>query len=150
MSKTERFRTDHANLLTLVEQISTMLNKRELERDASHLRALLSKFLGNLKVHLAMEDHALYPELTVSEDLNLRTTAIRFKNEMGDLKMVVDGYAKRWDKAPTIQTNALEFIQETKKIFAALSKRIDKEDHELYPMADEVAKNRKSIFSKAS
>lgn len=150
MSKTERFRTDHANLLAIAQQITALLNKVELERDASAVRPLLSKFVGNLKVHLAMEDHALYPELANSEDLNVRTTAIRFKNEMGDLKSVVDAYAKRWDKAPTIQANALDFIQETKKVFAALAKRIDKEDNELYPMADNVAQARKSAFSKAS
>ena len=100
---------------------------------------LLSKLAGNLKVHLAMEDEAVYPMLLEHKDPEIRSLAQKYMIEMGGLKDAFIEYIDKWTKAFAIQQNPEEFVEATKGIFDALGKRIEKEDSELYILVDEAA-----------
>jgi len=57
---------------------------------------------------------------------------------MGGIGQAVKTYKEKWSSALEIQKEPNEFIKQTKGIFDALVKRIDKENNELYKTANEL------------
>lgn len=138
MVRTDMFRTQHEGIMEVAGQILSGLNPDELSRDASDLRSKLSKLLGKLQVHLAMEDKTLYPQLLQHENTMIKMTAKKYFDEMGGISNALKGYMSKWASPRLIQANPHEFIVETKAIFSTLSKRIEQENNELYPMVDKL------------
>ncbi len=138
MSKTKSFRDQHNDLLKIASEISAHLNVDELSNDASEVRSLLSKLLGKLSVHLSMEDKVLYPKLLRHSDERVKSMAKRFIDEMGSIGQAVKAYKKKWPSALQIQKDPSDFIEQTKGIFDALVKRIERENNELYKVVDEL------------
>lgn len=136
MASTKNFRDQHDRALAVAGQISALLNPTALRADASEVRQLLSQLAGALKVHLAMEDESLYPELARSADPKVSATARRFQQEMGGIKSALEAYLGKWPSTGAIQQNPDAFIADTKNVLAALAKRIEKENKELYPLAE--------------
>ena len=136
MSKTENFRRQHHEIRQVVRQLSAFLDRAELVRDADQVRLLLSELAGKLGVHLAMEDHALYPRLIHHEDAAVAALAAMYAEEMGGIKSAFMGYAHKWRAAKAIEAAPQEFIDETRGIVEALTERMTKEDAELYSLVD--------------
>jgi len=139
MSRTGDFRLKHQELFQVASEISALLKHDELSNDASKVRGLLSMLAGKLKLHLVMEDEHLYPDLVRHSNEKVRKLARKYIDEMGGIAGTFDEYMNRWVSAADIQNNAKGFIEETKAVFKALSKRIEKEDNELYPLIDNLA-----------
>ncbi|MCP4297723.1 MAG: hypothetical protein GY786_19155, partial [Proteobacteria bacterium] len=78
MGATKRFRDQHNDLLLIASEISLHLKAEYLSRDASETRLLVSKLLGKLSIHLAMEDKALYPQMLEHSDDRVRSMARKF------------------------------------------------------------------------
>ncbi len=138
MSKTQRFRDQHDDLLKIASEISVHLNVDELSNDASEVRSLLSNLLGKLTFHLSMEDKSLYPRLLEHSDERVKSIAKRFIDEMGSLGEAVNAYKNKWPSALLIQKDPSDFIVQTKGIIDALAKRIESENNELYKIVDEL------------
>ena len=81
----------------------------------------------------------MYPRLMESHDVAVRDTAAMFVKQMGGLRVVFQGYVKRWMSPESIQAEPGEFVAETRRIVEALEARIQNEDDQLYPLVDAVA-----------
>ncbi|MDH4229369.1 MAG: hemerythrin domain-containing protein [Nitrospirota bacterium] len=136
MAKTDRFREQHNELLKIAGQIVPYLKESTLSKDASAVRDLLSKLMGTLKVHLSMEDKSLYPRLVSHPDKKVSKLAKDFIAEMGGIAKAVTAYAGKWNTEERIRAEAATFIAETKGLFDALGKRIERENNQLYPLLD--------------
>lgn len=136
MDRTTSYRRQHSEMLNMANQMSRLLEPVSLGKDARVVRGLLSTLAGKLSVHLSMEDKSLYPNLLKSKDIRISSLAKQYVKEMGDIKEVFGAYIRNWPGPTAIQNNPIKFIEETKGIFEALQKRIDREDTELYPMVD--------------
>ncbi len=137
--KTERFRKDHEGILNLVEKLSGALDVASLKSNPASTCMILAKMSGRLKVHLTTEDRTLYPNLINSPDPDVRKVAERFFNEMGNIKEVVDKYLEKWISPNSLKANPERFIDETKRLIDALKNRIQRENDELYEIADQAA-----------
>lgn len=138
MSATKRYREQHDDMLSIASEISAHLNVDKLSNDANEVRSLLSKLLGKLGVHLAMEDKTLYPKLLDHPDESVKSMAKRFSDEMGGIGEAINAYKNAWPHPIAIQNDPSSFIEQTKGIFDALSKRIDRENNELYKIVDQL------------
>lgn len=136
MSKTERYRTQHGEIMRLAGDLERELVSKTLAADAGKAREVLSQLTGKLLVHLAAEDNLLYPQLLKSSESATRSVAERFSAEMKPISESFKSYASRWASARTIQTDAEGFVKETRAICKALGERIRREHAELYPLAD--------------
>jgi iron-sulfur cluster repair protein YtfE (RIC family) len=132
MGFTDKFRTQHNEILLVAQQMTAELKGAA---DAAALRKLLSNLAGKLNFHLAMEDEALYPRLMERKEADSKALANKFMTEMGGLGKVFRTYNEKW-QAAAIRTDPAGFAGETHAVFAALSKRIARENNELYPLAD--------------
>ena len=136
MKRTSTLSRQHGDLIEVVKTIAPLLSPEALSQDASEVRSLLSKLAGKLKIHLAMEDNSLYPELLQSSDPKVRAMAERFVSEMGGITEVFDAYLAKWAEKTLIQKDAAAFVRETEGLFVALGARIEREESELYPLLD--------------
>ncbi len=137
MAYTKKFRDQHDDLVERAMAISKLLNEEKLTQDATEIRDMLSGLLGKLKIHLAVEDKALYPQLKACGNHEVVAIALQYEKEMGGIGEFVANYSKKWGSALAIQENAKGFIDETHQLINALSSRIKKENDYLYKLADD-------------
>ncbi len=138
MAATQRYRTQHTELLALTDQILTLIAAGDIVGRVASVRALLSALAGKLSIHLAMEDKTLYPNLMLHHDPDIRALAARYSDEMGSLAEDFTQFNRRWLTAAHIEKSPTEFVTEATRIFAALSSRIEKEDQGLYRLVDAI------------
>ncbi len=136
--RTEKFRGQHNVLVFQATDLHKRATSIETIEDAREARQLLNHFAGKLVVHLAKEDKSLYPTLLAATDPKVVALTQRFIREMGDLAATFDSYTKSWVSPQKIFENKDEFAAETTAIVTALGQRIDKENNELYVLADEL------------
>lgn len=134
MSFTAKFRQQHDEILEIVGELNTRL---KADADAETLRTTLSALAGKLNFHLAMEDKALYPRIMKIDD-KAQAMATKFMDEMGGLADAFGQYNNKWQTA-AIRKDPAGFAKATHTVFAALGKRIARENAELYPLADKAA-----------
>lgn len=139
MRPTDTFRAQHTELLSIVGRISELLTEDKVKAQAKEVSTLLAQFNGKLKGHLAMEDRVLYPKLLAHADPHINNLASRFMSEMGGIADSVVEYGSQWSSASAIEADARTFIVQTKRLFAALGKRIASEDTVLYPALDNIS-----------
>lgn len=132
MGFTDKFRVQHDEILAMTREIT---DKLKAEPDAPLIRKLLSSLAGKVNFHLAMEDKALYPRLAQQKDTHANTLAAKFMAEMGGLAGVFMAYNNKW-QVSAIKSDPEGFAHETRKVFGALAHRIQRENTELYPLAD--------------
>lgn len=135
MGYTDKFKAQHDEILRAANDI---VAQHKLKADAAVLRKLLSNLAGKVNFHLAMEDEALYPRLMESSDTATRSRASKFKTEMGGLGQAFADYNNKW-QLTAIRSDPEGFADATRKVFGALAKRIERENAELYPLADKVS-----------
>ena len=133
MGFTDKFRAQHEEILAVAREITQRLQQPGL--DAPLLRKLLSNLAGKVSFHLAMEDDALYPRLKGQQDSRANQMATKFMTEMGGLAAVFAAYNAKW-QVSAIKADPERFAEETRKVFGALAHRIQRENKELYPLAD--------------
>jgi hemerythrin-like domain-containing protein len=134
---TEAFRSQHREILELVQELTAKLDAATIERDATHgIRGLLNVLAGKLTVHLALEDDALYPRMLQHRNPQIRERVANFIAEMGGIDDVFRQYLVRWPTAQLIQANSEAFVHDTNQVFEVLRLRMAREDNELYPILD--------------
>jgi hypothetical protein len=82
-----------------------------------------------------MEDKALYPRLVQVNVENSRGLAEAFQQEMGGLAATFATYNQKW-QINAIAADPAGFSRDTHAVFAAIGRRIARENSELYPLAD--------------
>jgi hemerythrin-like domain-containing protein len=134
--RTQRFRNQHDVLINMAVELQEISAVIPTVDDAKKVRDHLNRLAGKLVVHLAKEDKSLYPKLLESADAQVVSLTKRYITEMGDLASVFELYNKRWVTPLFIYKYQDKFQSETASIVKALAARIDKENNELYVLAD--------------
>lgn len=117
-------------------EIGSLLSPEALDREAGRCRRLLARFAGKLRVHAAMENEALYPELLRSQDPAVRAMAEKLFSELGPVYDEFDRFEARWPSAHDIAAEPRVFVLETLELFEILRKRMSVENKTLYPLVD--------------
>ncbi len=138
MGITDGFKRQHEEILDIATDLSALLTVEQIKNKSELARNLLAKLTGKLGAHLTMEDKVLYPRLYKQSNPTISATAKRFFDEMGGLSTTFINYSEKWSNYGAIEKHAEGFIDETQTIFQALSKRIEKENSELYKLADSI------------
>lgn len=105
--------------------------------DPEACRSSLAKLAGVLKIHLAMEDNALYPRMLTHAEPEVRKTAAEYQQSMGQLAPAFEAFYEKWRRHGAIEAAPEEFAGACRAIAQALKQRMDLEDANLYDMVDE-------------
>ncbi|HJW09536.1 MAG TPA: hemerythrin domain-containing protein [Holophagaceae bacterium] len=138
MAATDRYRDQHRDLLRTVGVLKALLNADALARNPEPAYDMMMTLAGKLKVHLTMEDQRLYPRLLAHDQARIRDTARSFQSEMGNLMELYDAFLQRWVDPDSIRRAPDRYMGEVNEFLHRLLRRIEKEDHLLYGMVDEL------------
>jgi hypothetical protein len=138
MARTDNFRKQHAEILSIAREINPLLSDTMSREDAAAIRPLLSKLAGVVTLHLAMEDKSLYPQMTAHADPGVRSISKRYSDEMGSLSAAFANYMSSWQTTQQMLADPARFSADSKAVFNALSKRIHLENVELYTLLDKL------------
>lgn len=86
-----------------------------------------------IKLHLAVEDQALYPALQRGADAGLAHLGRQYQDEMGPLAQVYDAFARRWNTAQRLRDDAEGFRADANDVLRRLHERMQRENREFYP-----------------
>jgi len=131
---TKNLLRQHQDMLDLAAKICAYQGQQQVKENATTISMLLSELAGKLKMHLTVEDQFVYPKLAQNSDVKVQKISHDFANEMGDLGAIFGDYKTRYLGATKITNHADIFLTDTKNVFAALTKRMDKENRLLYPL----------------
>jgi len=138
MRKTEQFRHQHAGIMEVVITISDQLNEATVLDRIPDILGQMINLSGRLKAHLAAEDNLLYPMMIAADHPLASDRAAEYQEEMEGLAASFESYMSKWRSFTAIEADPGGFIAETRELFDALSDRIDRENHRLYPLADQL------------
>lgn len=138
MAYTANLRRQHEAILSLAAELVATLDSLDTQSGAASASMRLARLTGVLQIHLAAEDRALYPRMKASADRAAADTASRFMNEMGGLGEVYSDFESRWRSSSAILADPDQFRSEAGAVLTALGNRIERENAELYPLADAI------------
>ncbi|WP_240840410.1 hemerythrin domain-containing protein [Acidaminobacter sp. JC074] len=136
MKKFEQMKEAHANIYEIMKETEVLL--KDVEANAGMISKNISKLAGVLKIHLSNEDRFLYPKMKENADTKLKRLATQYENEMGELSPVFMAFKDKYNTSSKILSQLDNAEKEIKDVFNKVRKRMDKEDHELYPLAENV------------
>lgn len=130
----QRLRAEHGVLVTLSRIIGDMVREPRPARptELASARGLLRDTLVR---HLKCEDWVLYPRLMATGDPELMRITREFELEMGDLAADFVAYDDKWT-AERVAADWPGFCRETTIMFDMLAIRVEREERELYPLAE--------------
>ena len=131
----DKFRQEHADVMNSVGVLRELVHAGANEH-AEEIVAQLLAMTGAIKLHLAAEDRVLYPALAKASDPLVAQTSRMFQQEMGGLADTLTAFVSRWNLAAKISKNPQGFRDEANAVFKALHMRVQRENRELYPMAE--------------
>lgn len=131
-----RLRAEHAALATLSDFLMTIVAAPVPPR-ATELASVRGMFRDTLVRHLKCEDWILYPRLKASGDPDLRRLAAEFVGEVGHIAEDFIAYDTRWTEV-AIAADWLGFCAETEAVLDAIGMRIEREEADLYPAAEQL------------
>ena len=130
----QRLRAEHAALVTLARIILDMVRVPHPPPPAE-LAAARGRLRENLVRHLKCEDWILYPRLMATGDQELMRITRDFEIEMGDLAGDFIAYDDKWT-SERVAADWTDFCRETVIVFDLLAMRVEREERELYPLAE--------------
>jgi hemerythrin-like domain-containing protein len=133
----DKFRQEHADVMNSVGTLRELV-QAGVNEHAEQIVAQLLAMTGAIKLHLAAEDRVLYPALANASDPLVAQTSRMFQQEMGGLANTLTGFVSRWNLAAKITQNPQGFRDEANAVFKALHMRVQRENRELYPMAEAI------------
>jgi hemerythrin-like domain-containing protein len=133
---TAYLRAQHEQLLRLSEQIVDKLDPKRVPATAREIRSDLTTLAGKIGIHLTMEDKGLYHRMRDSKNSKVRAIAAQMQGEMGSLADAFHAFNLKWHSTEDIERHPTEFVREMNQMLQSLRDRIDRENTELYPLAD--------------
>lgn len=133
----DKFHQDHASILSSVSQLRTLV-QAGVAQNAGEISKVIVKISSVIKLHLAAEDRMLYPTLLSSDDPEVVKVGKSFQAEMGGIASAYVAFSSKWNLESKVAASPDAFRREANDIFKALHQRIQRENTELYPLAEEI------------
>lgn len=124
----------HREVIDLIDYVLNNVKNNTVDKNLDQVVKSINIISGKLKVHLLNEDKHLYPYLLNSSDAALNMFGKKYFEEMKEVSKGYEDYKCKYNTSSKIKQNIEEFKEDTKRIFGALSNRVEREERELYPL----------------
>ena len=128
----DKFKQQHVDIL---EGIATLrrLALAGVARNAAEIARGIVAMSATIKLHLAVEDRALYPAVARSADAELARKGREFQEEMDAIAAAYEGFAKRWNNARNLELDERGFRDDANTVLRRVHERMQRENRDLYP-----------------
>jgi hypothetical protein len=140
MARTTALRAQHVAAEAMLADLFDCIEAYGGDSDAYPLSLKLARLAGTLRTHFAMEDQILYPYMIASDHHQAAVMARVFRSEIGHIGAQFDHFIDRWLSSDAIAASFGQFSYEAGMLFGAIRERMVREDRDLFPLADALAK----------
>ena len=134
--KIDKFKHQHLDILRSIDLLR-QLTHAGVERNAAEIAQRIVAMSSTIKLHLAVEDQALYPALQRSGNASLARLGRQYQSDMGPIASAYDAFARRWNTAESLRTDEKGFRAEANVVLRKVYERMQREDHDFYPRIEE-------------
>lgn len=131
----DKFKHQHHSILGSIDQLRHLTHSG-IEANADDIAATIVKMSSIIKLHLAVEDRALYPALEQSDNTNMARMGRQYQDEMGAISQLYDGFSRRWNHPASLRENGESFRTEANHVLRKVHERILRENREFYPLIE--------------
>jgi len=128
----DKYKQTHIDILQRIDTLR-QLTRAGAENNADAIAKNIIEMASVIKLHLSVEDQALYPALQRSGDSALAQLGQRFQTEMGPIANAFDAFVRRWNTAARLRSDADAFRQDANDVLRRLYERMKHEDNDFYP-----------------
>lgn len=131
----DRFKQEHALVLSSVTELRNLV-QRGIAENSAVIAKMVVEMSSKIKRHLGAEDQFLYPALAKSNNPETAALGKKFQEEMGGIAKAYMDFAGKWNLDSKVAADPEGFRTHANAIFKALNQRIQRENLELYPLAE--------------
>jgi len=128
----DKFKHQHASILGSIDALRR-LARAGVAQHAGDIAEHIVAMSSTIKLHLAVEDQALYPALQRERDAELARMGQRYQQEMGAIAKAYEGFSRRWNQANKLQADAEGFRRDANQVLRMVYERMQRENHDFYP-----------------
>lgn len=132
----DKFKQQHVDILQRIAQLRK-LTQAGIAEHAQEIADGIISFSAIIKLHLAVEDQALYPALQRSGDPELVRMGHQYQHDMGPIAQAFDGFARRWNTAERLRTDPEGFRTDANDVLRRIHERMQRENREFYPRIEQ-------------
>jgi hypothetical protein len=118
----------------LTKVLAHLIQEREL-CDTGIASNLFDQYVARVQEHFERNNKYVYRDLLTHGDIGINNTARRFIEGEKEIKKLFNEFVGRWCRRGLHIDNHARFVTEAGDIFRLVSKRIQAECEELYPLA---------------
>jgi len=131
----DKFKHQHVDILRRIAALRE-LTHTGVARNAEAIAQGLVAMSAVIKLHLSVEDQALYPALQRGDDAALARLGQRFQVEMGPIAAAFDQFARRWNTAQRLREDEAGFRAAANDVLRRVHERMRHEDRDFYPRVE--------------
>ena len=136
----DKFKHQHVDIL---ESIDTLRNlaKAGAANNATEIARLIVAMSSTIKLHLAVEDRALYPALQRGHNPELARLGQQYQRDMGPIAQAYEAFARRWNLPESVRRDEQGFRDDANRVLRMVHERMQRENRDFYPRieAEELA-----------
>lgn len=128
----DKFKQQHVDILQGIASLRK-LALAGVARNAAEIARGIVSMSATIKLHLAVEDRALYPAVARSADADLARKGREFQEEMDAIASAYESFAKRWNNARSLELDESGFRDDANTVLRRVHERMQRENRDLYP-----------------
>lgn len=134
----DKLKHQHADILARLAALR-QLTHAGVAPNAPAIAAGIVGMSAVIKLHLAVEDQALYPALQRSHDADMAHMGQLYQDEMAQLAEAYDGFVRRWNTAQRLRADTEGFRADANDVLRRLHARMQRENRDFYPRIEALA-----------
>lgn len=131
----DKFKHQHVDILRRIAALRE-LTHAGVARNAEAIAQGIVAMSSVIKLHLSVEDQALYPALQRGDGAELARLGQRFQVEMGPIAAAFDQFARRWNTAQRLREDEAAFRAAANDVLRRVHERMRHEDRDFYPRVE--------------
>ena len=128
----DKFKHQHVSILDSIAALRG-LARAGVARNATEIARLIVAMSSTIKLHLAVEDRALYPALQRGSDAELARMGLQYQQEMGAIARAYEAFARRWNLPESVRRDDQGFRDDANEVLRLVYERMQRENHDFYP-----------------
>ena len=128
----DKFKHQHVSILGSIAALRRLAHAG-VAHNATEIARLVVTMSSTIKLHLAVEDQALYPALQRGDNPELARMGQQYQTDMGPIAQAYEAFARRWNRADSVLHDEQAFRDDANRVLRMVHERMQRENRDFYP-----------------
>ena len=128
----DKFKHQHTDIMSNISALRR-LAQAGVAQNAADIARLIVSMSSTIKLHLAVEDQALYPALQRGDNPELARMGQKYQTDMGPIAQAYEAFARRWNRADSVLHDEQAFRDDANRVLRMVHERMQRENRDFYP-----------------